>query len=96
MLVLSRKRGEGIVIGEGITVTVLEIRGDRVKLGFACPVEVPIHRSEVRRSIGKDSLRKIAGMPVTARLSPWKSTLSGRECRECPGRVAFGQRNRSG
>ena len=56
MLVLSRKRGEGIVIGEGITVTVLEIRGDRVKLGFACPVEVPIHRSEVRRSIEKDSL----------------------------------------
>lgn len=56
MLVLSRKRGEGIVIGEGITVTVLEVRGDRVKLGFSSPAEVPIHRAEVRRRIEKDPL----------------------------------------
>ncbi len=47
MLVLSRKRGEVIVIGEDITVTVLEVRGDRVKLGCAAPAETPIHRKEL-------------------------------------------------
>jgi carbon storage regulator len=51
MLILSRKRGEQIVVGDDVTVTVLEVRGDRVKLGFAAPAEVPIHRQEVYRSI---------------------------------------------
>jgi len=46
MLILSRKRGEVIVIGNGIRVTVMEVRGDRVKLGFNAPAEVPIHRKE--------------------------------------------------
>ncbi len=48
MLFLSRKRGEEIVIGNGIRVTVLEMRGDRVKLGFIAPAEVPIHRKEIQ------------------------------------------------
>lgn len=47
MLVLSRARGEKVVIGENITVTVLDVRGDRVKLGFEGPPEVAIHRQEV-------------------------------------------------
>ena len=47
MLVLSRKRGEQIVIGHDINLTVLEVRGDRVKLGFECPLEVPIRRQEL-------------------------------------------------
>ena len=47
MLVLSRKRGESIVIADNITVTVLEVQGSRVKLGFAAPADAPIHRSEV-------------------------------------------------
>ena len=47
MLVLSRKRGEKIVIGEHVTITVLEVRGDRVKLGFTAPAETPIHREEI-------------------------------------------------
>jgi carbon storage regulator len=51
MLVLSRKRGETTVIGGEITVTVLEIRGDRVKLGFTGPAEVPIHREEIYRAL---------------------------------------------
>ena len=49
MLVLSRKRGERIVIGGGVTVTVLEVHGNQVKLGFAAPAEVPIHREEVHQ-----------------------------------------------
>jgi carbon storage regulator len=53
MLVLSRKRGEGIVVGNGVTVTVLGVEGDRVRLGFVAPAEVPIHREEVHRRIEK-------------------------------------------
>jgi carbon storage regulator len=46
MLYLSRKPGKELVIGNGIRVTVLELQGDRVKLGFVAPPEVPIHREE--------------------------------------------------
>ena len=52
MLVLSRKRGEVITIGDGITVTVLAVDGERVKLGVVAPVEVPIHREEIYRAVG--------------------------------------------
>jgi len=51
MLVLSRKLNERVVIGLTITVTVVEIRGDRVKLAFEAPYDVPIHREEVHRRI---------------------------------------------
>jgi len=47
MLVLTRKTGEQIVIDGNITVTVLEVAHDRIKLGFQGPAEVPIHRKEV-------------------------------------------------
>jgi carbon storage regulator len=47
MLVLSRKKNESIVINNDITVTVMEVRGDKVRLGIAAPKEVPIHRQEV-------------------------------------------------
>lgn len=47
MLVLSRKKNESIVINENVTVTVVEIRGDKVRLGIAAPKEVPVHRQEV-------------------------------------------------
>lgn len=47
MLVLSRKTGERIQIGDEINVTVVEIRGSKVRLGFTAPNEVPIHREEV-------------------------------------------------
>lgn len=47
MLVLSRKRNESIVIGKDVTLTVVEIRGDRVRLGVVAPRQVPIDRQEV-------------------------------------------------
>ncbi len=47
MLVLSRKPDEQIVIGDGIVVTVVEIRGDKVRLGIEAPREVSVHRQEV-------------------------------------------------
>jgi carbon storage regulator len=51
MLVLSRKKNESIVVNENIVITVVEIRGDKVRLGIEAPREVPIHRSEVYAAI---------------------------------------------
>ncbi len=51
MLVLSRKPNEAIKIGQDIEIVVLEVHGDRVKLGFLAPTEVPIHRGEVHDRI---------------------------------------------
>lgn len=51
MLVLSRKKNESIIIDENIVITVVEIRGDKVRLGIQAPREVPIHRSEVHAAI---------------------------------------------
>jgi carbon storage regulator len=55
MLVLSRKCGEQIVIGDGIKVTVVAVRGGRVTLGVSAPAEVPIHREEVHDRIAATS-----------------------------------------
>lgn len=56
MLVLSRKKNESIVINNDVTVTVVEIRGDKVRLGIVAPKEVPVHRQEVFDAIhGKDT-----------------------------------------
>ena len=51
MLVLTRKLGEQVAIGRDITVTVLSVNNGRVKLGFQCPAEIPVHREEVRQQI---------------------------------------------
>lgn len=51
MLVLSRKKNESIVINNDIVITVIEIRGDKVRLGVEAPKEVPVHRKEVYDAI---------------------------------------------
>lgn len=51
MLVLSRKTNESVIINENIKVTVVEIRGDKVRLGIVAPREVPVHRQEVFEAI---------------------------------------------
>jgi len=54
VLVLTRKSNESIVINGNITVTVVEIRGDKVRLGIACPKEIPIHRQEIHDLIVRE------------------------------------------
>ena len=54
MLVLSRKKNESIVINNDITIVVVEIRGDKVRLGIEAPKEVPVHRREVYDAIRRN------------------------------------------
>lgn len=54
MLVLSRKKNESIVINDDITIVVVEIRGDKVRLGVEAPKEVPVHRNEVYEAIRRN------------------------------------------
>lgn len=51
MLVLSRKKNESIIIDQEIRITIVEIRGDKVRLGIEAPKEVPVHRSEIHEAI---------------------------------------------
>lgn len=55
MLVLSRKKNESIVINNDITIVVVEIRGDKVRLGVEAPKEVPVHRREVYDAIHRNA-----------------------------------------
>lgn len=51
MLVLSRKKSESVVINDDIVITIVEVRGDKVRLGIQAPREVPVHRKEVLDAI---------------------------------------------
>src|SRR2546422_154202 len=83
MLVLSRKKNESIVINNDITVTVVEIRDDKVRLGLVAPREVPIHRQEVYDAIHAQthqpiqSIQPIEAMPpkTLPHEDPWRPQL---------------------
>ena len=60
MLALSRKKGEALVINNNIEVTVLEVKGDQVKIGISAPKEVPIYRKEVYLQIQKENKASVA------------------------------------
>lgn len=57
MLVLSRHRDESIIIGDNIVVTIVDIRGDKVRLGINAPTEIPVHRQEVYEAIQRENQR---------------------------------------
>lgn len=57
MLVLSRQRDESIIIGDNIVVTIVDIRGDKVRLGITAPTEIPVHRQEIYEAIQRENLR---------------------------------------
>jgi carbon storage regulator len=76
MLVLSRKKNETIIIDDHIVITVVEIRGDKVRLGIEAPKEIPIHRSEVHAAIHSE---QAANLPEhnTGEQEPPKVTSAG-------------------
>ena len=54
MLVLSRHRDESIIIGDDVVITIVDIRGDKVRLGIDAPKEVSVHREEVYNAIKRE------------------------------------------
>jgi carbon storage regulator len=54
MLVLSRHRDESIIIGDDIIITVVDVRGDKVRLGIDAPTDIPVHRQEVYEAIQRE------------------------------------------
>lgn len=55
MLVLSRQKEQTIMIGDNIEITVVDIRGDKVRLGITAPTEIPVHRKEVYEAIQREN-----------------------------------------
>ena len=55
MLVLSRQRDESIIIGDEIKITIVDIRGDKVRLGIEAPTAIPVHRQEVYEAIQREN-----------------------------------------
>ena len=66
MLALSRKKNEALVINNNIEVTVLEIKGDQVKIGITAPKEIPVYRKEVYLQIQKENEEAMSSASLTA------------------------------
>ena len=63
MLVLSRTRDETIMIGDDVEITIVDVRGDKVRLGITAPAHIPVHRKEVYDAIKRENAQ-------AARMSP--------------------------
>ncbi|PQO33760.1 MULTISPECIES: carbon storage regulator CsrA [Pirellulaceae] len=63
MLVLSRHRDESIMIGDNIVITIVDIRGDKVRLGIAAPQDIPVHRQEVYEAIKRENMQASGVQP---------------------------------
>lgn len=68
MLVLSRKKGQSIRIGDDIEVVVLDVQGDRISIGIEAPVEVDIYRSEIYQEVEDANRRSVTREQVLAML----------------------------
>ncbi len=73
MLVLSRQRDESIIIGDNIVITIVDIRGDKVRLGIQAPTEIPVHREEVYEAIKRESAANAKNEEKTEKASPTES-----------------------
>jgi carbon storage regulator len=73
MLVLSRHRDESIMIGDDVVVTIVDIRGDKVRLGIEAPQSIPVHRQEVYDAIQRENRRATqTGSGATKDIEPPK------------------------
>ena len=70
MLVLSRQRDESIVIADNIVITIVDIRGDKVRLGIEAPKEIPVHRQEVYDAIQRENEQGSDVEPAVPQESP--------------------------
>ncbi len=58
MLVLSRQKDESIIIGDDVEITIVDVRGDKVRLGITAPRNIPVHRREVYEAIQREKKEK--------------------------------------
>lgn len=70
MLVLSRQRDESIIIGDNVVVTIVDVRGDKVRLGIEAPIEIPVHRQEVYEAIQRENRQAAEMKPEDAQQLP--------------------------
>lgn len=88
MLVLSRRPGESIVVGNQVTITVLEVRGDQVRIGVDAPREVQVHREEIFRQLEAENAQAAGSasraQQVLSRTRP-PGTLRRADDRRSPG-----------
>jgi carbon storage regulator len=61
MLVLSRQRDESIMIGDDVEITIVDVRGDKVRLGITAPKNIPVHRREIYDAIQREKAEKAQG-----------------------------------
>ena len=68
MLVLSRQRDETIMIGDDVEITVVDIRGEKVRLGINAPAHIPVHRKEVYDAIKREKIANSGGKDLSPRV----------------------------
>lgn len=94
MLVLSRQRDETIMIGDEIEITVVDIRGDKIRLGINAPTKVAVHRKEVYDAIRKENqqaaLASVDGIPEGIASGPTKNKNQGASRLSVTARVVVG------
>jgi len=79
MLVLTRRLNQSIKIGDDIEITVVEVRGDQVRIGVAAPRTVTVHRKEVYLQIQQENLAAAAASPDAIRLDALGSVIGDRD-----------------
>lgn len=98
MLVLSRQNDETIMIGDDIEVTVVDIRGDKVRLGITAPKKVPVHRKEVHEAIKREREGAEGEQPVSRAAStaetPGAKASGGTPAPTAPRRLYGGWRRK--
>ncbi len=79
MLVLSRHRDESIMIGDNVVITIVDIRGDKVRLGIEAPTEIPVHRQEVYEAIQRENQKASQLQPDDTKGLGGASGATGKE-----------------
>jgi carbon storage regulator len=64
MLVLSRRLGESVIVGDNITVTVLGVKGHRVQIGISAPKDIPVRRVEIERKGPREAVEASSAIPL--------------------------------
>jgi carbon storage regulator len=78
MLVLSRQRDESIMIGDDVEITIVDVRGDKVRLGITAPKQIPVHRREIYDAIQREKAEK-AQAEAAANPTQEKAAEAGEE-----------------